>query len=173
MLLWHVVVDCLSIAYRLLSTLHLGVRSRSSENFFDIRFMSNQFTISQLAETAGIPTSTVRYYERVGLIQPESRSHSNYRLYGNESVQRLKFVRAAQATGFTLDDIKTLLSSSDGESPKCGNVQALIEERLSDVGQRLKDLRNVRRVLRSALEQCHEQTSEDACQVVEGLRKQA
>ena len=132
--------------------------------------MARQFTISQLAKQADIPTTTVRYYERIGLVEPEDRSHGNYRLYGSDSLKKLNFIRAAQAIGFTLDDVKSLLADEDGETPTCGNVQGLIEARLADIEQRLKDLRHVRKVLKSALEQCHQQKKSDCCQVVAGLR---
>ena len=133
--------------------------------------MTKQYTISRLAQAAGIPTTTVRYYERIGLLQPEDRSQGNYRLYGDESLERLKFIRAAQATGFTLDDIKTLLSDKAGNAPSCGSVRVLIEERLGDLEQRLKDLRQVRKVLRTALEQCRGQKKSDRCQVVASLKR--
>ena len=132
--------------------------------------MARQFTISQLAKQADIPTTTVRYYERIGLVEPEDRSQGNYRLYGNESLSKLKFIRAAQAVGFTLEDVKALLADEDGDTPTCGSVQGLIEARMADVEERLKDLRHVRRVLKSALEQCHQQKKSDCCQVVAGLR---
>lgn len=131
--------------------------------------MPKQFTISQLAKAADIPTTTVRYYERIGLVEPEDRSHGNYRLYGDGSLKKVKFIRAAQATGFTLDDVKSLLADEDGAAPKCGSVQGLIEDRLADIEQRLKDLRHVRKVLKSALEKCHKQKKTDCCHVVEGL----
>ncbi len=130
----------------------------------------NQFTISQLAERAGIPTTTVRYYERIGLVEPEDRSAGNYRLYSRASLDKLKFIRAAQAIGFTLDDTRALLADESGSPPKCGAVQGLIEDRLADVEQRLKDLRHVRKVLKSALEQCRQQKPSDCCHVVERLR---
>jgi len=132
--------------------------------------MKGQYTISQLAKSADIPTTTVRYYERIGLVEPEDRSHGNYRLYSDESLNKLKFIRAAQATGFTLDDVKSLLIDDAGRTPTCGNVQVLIEERLEDIEQRLKDLRHVRKVLKSAQEKCRTQKKTDCCQVVEGLR---
>ena len=132
--------------------------------------MAKQLTISQLAKQADIPTTTVRYYERIGLVEPEDRSQGNYRLYGNESLSKLKFIRAAQAVGFTLEDVKSLLTDEDGDTPTCGSVQGLIEARMADVEERLKDLRHVRRVLKSALEQCHQQKKSDCCQVVAGLR---
>jgi len=133
--------------------------------------MNGQYTISQLAKAAGVPTTTMRYYERIGLVEPEDRSHGNYRLYSDQSLQKVNFIRAAQATGFTLDDVKALLSDDAGGTPKCGNVQGLIEDRLVDIEERLKDLRHVRKVLKSALEKCQTQKKTDCCQVVEGLRR--
>lgn len=133
--------------------------------------MATHYTISQLAKAAGIPTTTIRYYERIGLVKPEDRSHGNYRLYGDESVEKLNFIRAAQAIGFTLDDIKSLLQDDRGRVPTCGSVQTLIEDRLSDIERRLKDLRHVRKVLKGALERCESQNSRERCHVVEGLRK--
>ena len=131
---------------------------------------SKRYTISQLAKSADIPTTTVRYYERIGLVEPEDRSHGNYRLYSDESLRKVKFIRAAQAIGFTLDDVKALLSDDSGGTPQCGNVQGLIEDRLTDIEERLKDLRHVRRVLKLALEKCQKQKKSDCCHVVEGLR---
>jgi MerR family mercuric resistance operon transcriptional regulator len=133
--------------------------------------MKGRYTISQLAKAAGVPTTTMRYYERIGLVEPEDRSHGNYRLYSDMSLQKVNFIRAAQATGFTLDDVKALLSDDAGGTPKCGNVQGLIEDRLVDIEERLKDLRHVRQVLKSALEKCQKQKKTDCCRVVEGLRR--
>lgn len=132
--------------------------------------MSKQLTISELAKAADIPISTLRYYERIRLVEPEDRSCGNYRLYSDQSLKKLKFIRAAQAIGFTLEDVKSLLADSEGKAPTCGNVQGLIEARLTDVEERLKDLRHVRKVLKSALEQCHRQKNSDCCQVVADLR---
>jgi len=130
--------------------------------------MTSQYTISQLAKAAGIPTTTVRYYERIGLLQPEDRSHGNYRLYSDESVDTLKFIRAAQSIGFTLDDVKALLGD-DGKYPCCGDVQQLIEDRLADVDCRLKDLRCVQRVLKKALKKCQQSNARAHCHLIDGL----
>ncbi len=131
--------------------------------------MSSEFTISQLASAAEIPTTTLRYYERIGLVQPENRSHGNYRLYSDESLQKLKFVRAAQSIGFTLNDVRALLGGGSN-TPSCGDVQRLIEDRLTDIGRHLKDLRHVQRVLKGALKKCQESNPRDACQVLTTLR---
>ena len=113
--------------------------------------MGNQYTISQLAKAAGVPTTTMRYYERIGLVKPEDRSQGNYRLYGDESLRKVVFIRTAQSIGFTLDDVKALLATPDSTAASCREVQTLIEERPAEVSQRLKDLRQVQRVLKSSL----------------------
>lgn len=132
---------------------------------------NGRFTISELAHSAEVPTTTVRYYERVGLLRPEERSAGNYRLYGDESLQKLKFIRTAQAIGFTLEDVKTLLSTSDSSVASCRQIQSLIEERLGVIAQRLKDLRRLQHVLKSSREKCRETERADCCHVIETLRE--
>ncbi len=129
-----------------------------------------QYTISQLAKAAGIPTTTIRYYERIRLVEPEDRSAGNYRLYSSQSLDRLKFIRAGQAIGFTLDDVRALLGES-GQCPCCGDVQTLIKERLADIESRLKDLRHVQRVLKAAHQKCVESSPRSHCHVIETLRE--
>ena len=68
------------------------------------------FTIGQLARAATVPTSTVRFYERRGLLKPDARTSSNYRMYSARAAERLKFIRAAQATGFSLKDVREMLA---------------------------------------------------------------
>ena len=143
----------------------------SSKSVFSRRMgvYRREITISQLAEAAEVPSTTIRYYERIGLIKPESRSHSNYRLYSEKSLERLRFIRAAQATGFILDDIRTLMG--DGSStPSCGDVRMLIEARLEDVNQRLRDLKHVQKVLKAAHQECTENNPRRKCKVIETLR---
>jgi len=101
--------------------------------------MRTPSTIGQLARATGIPTSTVRYYERIGLLRPHGRTAGNYRVYSEEAVERVRFIRAAQATGFTLEAITALLDLRDGTTAVCQAVQVLLEERLSDVVKRMAD----------------------------------
>lgn len=131
--------------------------------------MSRQYTISELAKAVSVPTTTLRYYERVGLLTPEGRTGGNYRLYSDASLQRLRFIRAAQATGFTLGDVRILLGSQEGHTASCGEVQRLIEERLSGIEQQLKDLRTVQRVLKAALRKCRDTERDGCCHVIESL----
>ena len=126
--------------------------------------MGSYLTIGELATAARVPASTIRYYERARLLKPSARSPSNYRLYSEEDLQKLRFIRAAQAIGFTLDDVTKLLRPAP-----CNSVQGLIEERLVEVGGRMKELRRVQKVLRAALGECQSHDATGRCKVVEDL----
>ena len=130
--------------------------------------MNDRLTIGELAEAASVPASTVRYYERTRLLRRPPRSASNYRLYGEEDVYRVRFIRAAQATGFTLDDVAELLRHSP-----CRKVQGRIEKRLEEVSARMKELRHVQRVLKAALTSCQEHEPTGRCGVIDTLSASA
>ena len=133
--------------------------------------MGRQYTISELAKAVDVPTTTLRYYERAGLLAPQGRSEGNYRLYTDASLQRLRFIRAAQAIGFTLDDVKTLLGNNEGRMAPCREVQTLIHERLLGIKQQLDHLRSVQRVLNASLEKCRTSERKGCCHVVESLKE--
>jgi DNA-binding transcriptional MerR regulator len=132
--------------------------------------METLYTIGQLARAVGIPISTVRYYERIGLLLPDERSAGNYRLYGRETRTQLGFIRSAQAIGFTLEDITALLHLRAGTTGICEDVQGLIEERLADLEKRMADLRRVQRVLQATLEKCRGTQWHGRCQIIDRLR---
>jgi len=121
-------------------------------------------TIGELAESAGVPSSTVRYYERAKLLGASRRSRSNYRLYDDTALERLRFIRAAQAIGLTLRDVSRLLRPAP-----CEKVQALIEARLEEVRRRMRELRHVQKVLKASLKLCREHEESGRCAVVEEL----
>ena len=130
--------------------------------------MAETFRIGELAKAADVASSTVRFYERQGLLRPSSRSASNYRLYSESDLERLRFIRAAQATGFTLEDVTQLLRPA-----ACGKVQALLEDRLARVGERMKELRHLQKVLRASLVECQEHQESGRCRVVDELTVRA
>ena len=133
--------------------------------------MEKRLTIGRLARAACVATSTIRYYERVKLLGPGGRTEGNYRIYGPEALERLRFIRAAQAHGFTLQDIGAMLAFQDGRTPACGDVQALIEERLEDLDHRVEQLHHLRSVLRRSLRICREaRRPSDRCRVIDRLR---
>ena len=134
------------------------------------RDMEQELTIGELAQKVDIRHSTIRYYERTGLLSPAGRTEGNYRYYGEEEVERLGFIRAAQASGLRLDDIKALLDFRDGSVNPCAAVKELIEARLFEVNQQMKALRHVQRVLKSFAATCEEASSgSEECPVIEEL----
>ncbi|MHC4414039.1 MAG: MerR family transcriptional regulator [Planctomycetota bacterium] len=131
--------------------------------------MAERYTIGQLAREADVPTSTVRYYERRGLLRADARSEGNYRIYRREALERLRFVRSAQAAGFTLSDISALIRFRDGDVAPCQNVQTLITGRLDQVTGQMDHLEHVQRMLRRWLRVCREAERTGRCGVLEGL----
>ena len=131
--------------------------------------MSDHYTIGQLAGEAGVPTSTVRYYERRRLLQPDARSDGNYRLYDDNALERLRFIRSAQAAGFTLTDIGSLLRFRDGDVAPCQKVQGLIKTRLGRVRQELDHLQEVEHLLQQWMRVCRSAERTGRCGVLEGL----
>ncbi len=124
-------------------------------------------TIGQVARTAGVATTTLRYYEREGILRATIRNGAGYRLYDARAVERLRFIRAAQGIGFTLDDIRAL-GQLGAEAP-CQEVQTLIERRLAAVDAKLADLKRIQATLAEALERCRK--SDRTCAVVADLKK--
>ena len=124
--------------------------------------MERRYTIGRLAGAAGVPTTTVRYYERRGLLRPVLRMGSGeYRSYGEAELERLRFIRSAQASGFSLDDIAALLSLRDSESAPSAEVQDLIRARLREVAARLADLQRVESVLKASLRSCQRHAAQE------------
>lgn len=128
------------------------------------------YTIGQLACAADVPRSTLRFYERTGLFKPSGRSGSNYRHYSSQALERLRFIRSAQATGFSLDDVRELLKLTDSDKAPCEDVIALTKNRLAEVRKRLKELRHVERVLSQSLENCCTSKSPDLCDRIIGMK---
>jgi DNA-binding transcriptional MerR regulator len=128
-----------------------------------------RLTIGRLAEEVDIPASTVRYYERIRLLAPEDRSQGNYRLYGRASLQRLRFIRAAQSIGFTLEDIRALVGAQNRRRPSCHDVQRLIAARLSQIDEQMANLRQVRKLLKASMAKCRATQRPQCCHVIESL----
>jgi MerR family copper efflux transcriptional regulator len=108
--------------------------------------------IGQLAKRGGVGIDTVRYYERNGLLEPRGRLASGYRRYGELEVARLRFIRRAQALGFTLKEVKELLALSAQRD--VGRVKRSAQAKLRDVETRIADLMRVRDGLATLIDAC-------------------
>jgi DNA-binding transcriptional MerR regulator len=109
--------------------------------------------IGELASRSGTSTKTIRYYESVGLVPAPDRSPSGYRQYDESALARLTFIRAAQAVGLSLGEIRSILALRDeGETP-CGYVVDLLRSRTAELDRRIAELRSLRGELVRLVEQ--------------------
>ena len=100
--------------------------------------------IGEAAGEAGVTAKTVRFWEDQHLLPPPARTAAGYRDYGPAIVERLAFIRHAQAAGLTLDAIRQVLDIRDGGQPPCVHVTGLIAQRLGQVEARLAELTRTR-----------------------------
>jgi DNA-binding transcriptional MerR regulator len=126
--------------------------------------------IGQLARHANVAIDTVRYYERMGLLLPAGRRASGYRRYGDTELQRLHFIRRAKALGFSLSDIRALLSLSQEQN--VARIKHAAETRLRDVEQRIAELERVRHGLRTLIETCPGHGRAEACPILQALNQE-
>ena len=110
-----------------------------------------RYLIGQLAKAAGVKSDTVRFYERSGLLPAAARTDSGYRVYSEQSLQRLRFIKKAQALGFSLDEVRRIMAMQGGKET-CQCVIGMAEATLSETDIKLKQLRAFRRGLENNLE---------------------
>lgn len=125
-------------------------------------------TIGDVARATGTRVETVRYYERIGLLPPPERSAGNYRLYGEAHLNALSFVRRARNLGFSLDQVRALMTLADARQQSCAQVDALVRGHLDEIGRKIDDLRALQHELDGLLSQCTRGTVAQ-CRVIEAL----
>src|SRR6266567_7334681 len=128
-----------------------------------------QYTIGQLARRAGIGQSTVRYYERTGLLPQPDRTASNYRLYPEEAVVRVNFIQRARRLGFTRKEINELLELGVGRRTSCAEVRSRAEGKIADIEARIRSLRQMSRALLKLADKCDAHSDGAECPLLEYL----
>jgi MerR family copper efflux transcriptional regulator len=108
--------------------------------------------IGELAGQAGISTKAIRYYEQIGILTPPARTSSGYRAYDQTALGRLGFVRAAQALGLTLGEIRRIIAFRDDGAAPCAHVTALLQRRAAELDARILELQQLRGELRQLAE---------------------
>jgi MerR family transcriptional regulator, copper efflux regulator len=108
--------------------------------------------IGELAERAGISTKAIRYYEQLGILNPPARTPSGYRAYEETALGRLGFVRAAQALGLTLGEIRQIIAFRDDGTAPCAHVTNLLQRRTTELGARIAELQQLRGELQQLAE---------------------
>ncbi|MBL8318403.1 MAG: Cd(II)/Pb(II)-responsive transcriptional regulator [Burkholderiaceae bacterium] len=110
--------------------------------------------IGDLAEATGTAVETIRFYELEGLIPAARRADNNYRVYSAAHAERLAFIRHCRNLDMTLDEIRTLLRLRDAPARDCGGVNALLDEHIGHVAQRIRELRSLERDLKTLRARC-------------------
>jgi MerR family transcriptional regulator, copper efflux regulator len=129
--------------------------------------------IGELAKRAQVSIDTVRYYERQGLLPAPQRTASGYRAYGQHDGARLRFVRCAKALGFTLVEIRELLSLSSHREDDMAGMKAAATEKLADVEARLVELARIRDGLETLVASCPGHGALDQCPILDALAEDA
>ena len=132
----------------------------------------NTLTIGQLARCAGVNLETIRYYERRGLLPEPPRRASSYRAYPQESLARLRFIKSAQALGFTLKEINHLLSLRLHADTSCEQVRKQAEQKLAEVAQKIQALQELQQALMTLTAACAQGGPQGECPILEALEEQ-
>jgi Cd(II)/Pb(II)-responsive transcriptional regulator len=110
--------------------------------------------IGDLASATNTPVETIRFYERKGLLPAARRADNNYRVYAAPHVERLAFIRQCRNLDMTLDEVRALLRLRDAPARDCGQVNALLDEHVGHVAQRIRELKALERTLKALRARC-------------------
>lgn len=128
-----------------------------------------QMTIGRLARAAGVHVETIRYYQRLGLLDSPARPPGGVRRYADAAISRVRFIKRAQELGFSLAEIRRLMRLEDPHS--CDTARSLAEEKLALVESRLADLGRLRGVLTELIGRCDRRRGKVACPIIESLAR--
>jgi DNA-binding transcriptional MerR regulator len=131
--------------------------------------MNETFRIGDLAERTGVKVVTIRYYEQAGLLPECERTTANYRVYAQEHLERLRFVRRCRDLGFSLEQIKNMLLLSAAESPTCVDVCKVATDHLREVESKIADLRRLASELRRLRSSCSGKRLSRECRIIAAL----
>lgn len=105
--------------------------------------------IGELSAQTGVPSKTIRYYEDIGLLPKPQRAENGYRVYSQDDVERLQFIRRARALDFALDEIAEILAFRERNEPPCAYVMDLIGHQIGAIESRIRDLERIRDELKA------------------------
>ena len=126
-------------------------------------------TIGQVAKQSGVGVETIRFYERERLIHQPLRPESGYRRYPSETIMRIKFIQRSKALGFSLKEIKELLSLRVDSVSSCGEVKKRAEEKIADIEKKIHTLREMKQALGRLALACRGKGPTGECPILEAL----
>lgn len=122
-----------------------------------------------VGKRAGVKIDTLRFYEKKGLLPMPHRTESNYRIYGEDTISRVQFIKRAQELGFSLKEIKELLSLKASPRSKCGSVRKKAETKIDEIENKVADLKRMQRSLRKLARECKGNGSVTQCPILESI----
>jgi len=134
--------------------------------------VQSSLTIGRLAKEAGINLETVRFYERQSLVAKPPRTASGYRVYPPDAVRRLRFIRRAQELGFSLREVRELLSLRASQSTTSVAVRKAAEAKIADIEAKISSLEAMRQSLRKLAQTCDGCAPVSECPILESLDKE-
>ena len=132
--------------------------------------MTVALTISKLAESAGVSIETIRYYQRRGLLHEPPKPPGGHRRYAPEQARRVRFIKRAQALGFTLDEISALLTLDEARA--CAETRALAVRKLELIQKKMTDLGEMQNALSGLVHQCDAAPEQATCPIIGVLGKE-
>ncbi len=133
------------------------------------RAIVNPLTIGEVARRGGVGIETVRYYEREGLLAKPLRTASGYRQFDDDAIARLQFIRRAKELGFTLNEIKDLLSLRVDAQTSCKDVRTRAKAKIADIEDKIKSLRRMKNALARLMQECSQRGSDSECPILDAL----
>lgn len=115
--------------------------------------MKQGLFIGELSHRVDVPTQTIRYYERLGLLDAPERTESQYRIYSEEAVERLQFIQKAKLYGLSLDEIKQLIKIRVEGVPPCTSLKAMVKKHLDELDYHIQEMLAFRQELANRYEQ--------------------
>jgi len=131
--------------------------------------MASELTIGRVAKLAGVNVETIRYYQRRRLLAEPEKPHMGYRRYPADSVKHIRFIKRAQALGFTLEEIAELLRLEEARA--CAETQALAAHKIELIDQKLTGLTAMRKALAGLVQQCERKQPAKGCPIIEVLEQ--
>lgn len=132
--------------------------------------MAQELTIGKIAKLAGVNVETIRYYQRRGLIAEPGKPHMGNRRYPPDIVSHIRFIKRAQALGFTLNEIAVLLRLDEAHA--CAKTRALAMHKIDMINEKLAGLTAMRKALAGLVRQCDAERSTTGCPLIQALAKQ-
>ncbi len=130
---------------------------------------ANTWTVGKAAQAAGVSAKAVRLYESKGLLPEAPRTGAGYRLYTDDDIAIVRFIRQAKTLGLSLVEIRDILDLRRGGITPCGHVIALLDQRIRDIDRTITELRQLRRTLAGTRAAARQQAGDNGgvCQIIE------